>query len=67
MARILFVTRWTSKNGDTICEAYYDSGRFYLYYDDSKIPKTVRNFMSNATNVNNAWNKTNRRRETVYK
>ena len=67
MAKILFGTKWTSSSGDTICEAYYNSDRFYLYHDDDKIPKTVRSFMGDAKNINNVWNKINRRRETIYK
>jgi len=67
MAKILFVTKWNSQNGDMVCEAYYNSDRLYRYYGENKTPKTVLNFMSNAASVNNIWNGLNRRRETVYK
>ena len=67
MAKIIFVSKWKSRFGQTIYEVYYDSDRWYQFCNENDVPKTVRNFMANATSVASIWNSTRNRREIVYK
>ncbi len=67
MAKIIFVSKWRSHLGPTIYEAYYESDRWYRFYGDDDVPKTVRNFMANATRIDSIWNNIQNRREIVYK
>ncbi len=67
MAKIIFVSKWKSLYGPIIYEAYYESDRWYRFYGDDDVPKTVRKFINNATKVDSIWNKDKNRREIVYK
>lgn len=66
MAKIIFVSKWKC-NRTNIYEAYYESDRWYRFYGDDDVPKTVRKFMDNAIKVDSIWNKDKNRREIVYK